>query len=133
MSTLRTEPLADVYRRYLQCLNDRRWGELGEFVSDDAIHNGRPLGLEGYRAMLEADTTAIPDLRFIAELIVTQEEVVASRLMFCCTPQEPFLGFEPSGKPISFAEHVFYRFRDSKIAEVWSLIDTQAIAAQTQQ
>jgi predicted ester cyclase len=28
------------------------------------------------------------------------------------------------------AEHVFYRFRDHKIAQVWSLIDTAAIAAQ---
>jgi predicted ester cyclase len=125
-----TETLAEVYRRYLQCLNERRWDDLGEFVCDDAIHNRRPLGLGGYRAMLEADTAAIPDLQFVAELIVAQEDALASRLIFECTPQRPFLGFEPSGTPISFAEHVFYRFRDAKIAEVWSLIDTQAIAAQ---
>lgn len=49
--------------------------------------------------------------------------------MFRCTPQRPFLGFEPTGAPISFAEHAFYRFRDTKIAEVWSVIDTKAIAA----
>jgi predicted ester cyclase len=46
-------------------------------------------------------------------------------------PAAAFSRVEPSGTPISFAEHVFYRFRDAKIAEVWSLIDTQAIAAQT--
>ena len=46
-------------------------------------------------------------------------------------PQQQFLGFDPPGTPIAFAEHVFYRFCDSKIAEVWSVIDTQAIAAQT--
>jgi predicted ester cyclase len=125
------EPLTEVYVRYLQCLNERRWEDLGGFVSDDAIHNGRSLGLSGYRAMLEADTAAIPDLQFFAELITAHDDVVASCLMFHCTPQQRFLGFEPRGTPITFAEHVFYRFRDAKIAEVWSLIDTQAISAQT--
>lgn len=125
------EPLTEIYRRYLQCLNERRWDDLGEFVSEDAIHNGRRLGLSGYRAMLEADTAAIPDLKFVAEMVVAQGDVVGSRLMFQCTPQQPFLGFEPPDTQIAFAEHVFYRFHDSKIAEVWSLIDTEAIAART--
>ena len=125
-----TETLTDVYRRYLLCLNERRWDELGQFVCEDAIHNERPLGLEGYRQMLEADVAAIPDLQFVAEFIVTHDDVVASRLNFHCRPERTFLGFEPTGLPISFSEHVFYRFRDSKIAQVWSLIDTQAIAAQ---
>ncbi|WP_006247132.1 ester cyclase [Mycolicibacterium tusciae] len=124
------EPLADVYRRYLLCLNERRWDDLGEFVSDDVIHNGKSLGLSGYQAMLEADTAAIPDLLFAAELMVAQADVVACRLGFECTPQHRFLGFDPPGTPITFAEHVFYRFRDSKIVQVWSVIDTQAIAAQ---
>jgi len=118
------------YSQYLHCLNERRWDDLGEFVSHDVVHNGRPLGLSGYRAMLEADTGAVPDLQFVAEMIVAQDDVVACRLGFHCTPQEKFLGFDPPGTPVSFAEHVFYRFRDAKIAEVWSVIDTRAIAAQ---
>src|SRR5690349_15734068 len=125
------EPLAEAYRRYLRCLNERRWDDLGEFLSHDVVHNGRRLGLSGYRAMLEADVAAVPDLMFITELIVTQGDVVACRLGFQCTPQQQFLGFDPPGTLISFAEHAFYRFCDSKIVEVWSVIDTQAIAAQT--
>jgi predicted ester cyclase len=124
-------PLAQTYRRYLHCLNERRWDDLGEFVSDDVGHNCMALGLNGYRAMLEADITAVPDLFFIAELIVAESDIVACRLSFQCTPRQQFLGFDPPGTPITFAEHVFYRFRDSKIAAVWSVIDTQAIAEQT--
>ncbi|CAN5659560.1 hypothetical protein BH10ACT9_BH10ACT9_03740 [soil metagenome] len=70
-------------------------------------------------------------LLFAAELMVAQADVVACRLSFQCTPQHRFLGFDPPGTPITFPEHVFYRFRDFKISEVWSVIDTQAIAAQT--
>ncbi|WP_232375429.1 ester cyclase [Mycolicibacterium baixiangningiae] len=31
---------------------------------------------------------------------------------------------------MSFAEHVFYRFRAERIVEVWSLIDKEAIREQ---
>lgn len=121
---------AEVYLRYLQCLNDRRWTDLGEFVSADVVHNGRPFGLAGYRAMLEGDVAAIPDLQFSAELVVTDHEFVASRLIFTCTPGRTFLGLEPTGARITFSEHVFYRFHKSVIAEVWSLIDRSAIVDQ---
>jgi predicted ester cyclase len=39
-------------------------------------------------------------------------------------------GFSPNGKRLIFAEHVFYLFRDGRIAAVLSLIDRAAIAAQ---
>ncbi|WNG85440.1 ester cyclase [Mycobacterium sp. ITM-2016-00317] len=123
-------PLTETYGRYLRCLNDRRWEDLGQYVCDDAIHNKRPLGLTGYREVLESDTAAIPDLQFHAEIVVAQHDVLGAVLTFHCTPEQRFRGLEPTGAQISFSEHVFYRFRDSRIAEVWSLIDTEAIAAQ---
>lgn len=118
------------YRDYLACLNERRWDDLGQFVADDVVHNGRRLGLSGYRAMLEADTWAIPDLQFLPTLLFTDGEFVSCRLLFECTPQHAFLGFEPTGERISFAEHVFYRLEDGRIAEVWSVIDVAAIREQ---
>jgi predicted ester cyclase len=124
------EPLQDVYHRYLECLNERRWDDLGQFVADDVSHNDRPLGLSGYRAMLEEDVRTIPDLRFVAERVVADGDVLACRLVFRCVPQRPFLGFEPTGASITFAEHAFYTFRDHRIVEVSSLLDTGAVAAQ---
>ncbi|MFC7673637.1 ester cyclase [Mycolicibacterium sp. GCM10028919] len=124
------EALTDVYRRYLDCLNARRWDDLGEFVAEEVSHNDRPLGLSGYRAMLEGDVRTIPDLRFVPDRVVVEGDAVACRLVFRCTPQRPFLGFEPTGAPITFVEHAFYTFRDHRIVEVSSLLDTRAVAAQ---
>jgi predicted ester cyclase len=124
------ETLTAVYHRYLECLNERRWDDLGEFVADDVTHNDRPLGLSGYRAMLEDDVRTIPDLRFMPDRVVAEGDAVACRLLFRCTPERPFLGFEPTGAPITFAEHAFYTFRDRRIVEVSSLLDTRAVAAQ---
>ncbi|PMS35883.1 putative ester cyclase [Trinickia symbiotica] len=122
--------LSNVYRNYIDCLNRRDWSALGQFVDDDVIHNGRQIGLSGYREMLERDVRDIPDLRFIIELLVVEPPVVASRLAFDCSPTHRFLGLDIGGKRISFTENVFYAFRDRKIARVWSVIDKAAIEAQ---
>jgi len=127
---MKDHDLLDVYRNYLACLNDRRWSTLGEYVADDVVHNGRALGLSGYRAMLESDTHAIPDLEFVPEILLADDRVVSCRLVFRCTPQHEFLGFEPSGQRVSFVEHVFYRFDGRRISEVHSLIDRDAIRQQ---
>lgn len=125
-----SDDLAATYRDYLACLNDRRWDDLGECVSDDVVRNGERLGLSGYRAMLEADTQAIPDLQFNAEILMADERNVACRLVFTCTPKRTFLGVEPTGQQVTFAEHVFYRFEHGRIAQVWSVIDTDAVRKQ---
>ena len=113
-------------------LAERRWDDLERFVTDEVVHNGRPLGVAGYRAMLEADTHAVPDLQFIPAILIAHAQTVACRLAFECTPQHTFLGFEPTGEPISFVEHVFYRFEARRIM-VWSLIDREAIREQLSQ
>jgi len=122
--------LADLYRAYIACLNRQDWANLGEFVADDARHNGRPLGLAGYRAMLERDFEEIPDLEFNIEMLVCEPPHVASRLRFDCRPKGRFLGLAVNSRRVVFAENVFYRFRDGKVEEVWSIVNKAAIEAQ---
>jgi predicted ester cyclase len=122
--------LANLYRAYIDCLNRQDWPNLHLFVAEDTRHNGRPFGLAGYCAMLERDFEAIPDHRFNIELMVCEPPYVASRLRFDCRPKGLFLDLPVNGRRVNFAENVFYRFRDERIAEVWSVIDKGAIEAQ---
>ena len=124
------EELAGIYRNYIACLNRQDWAALGQFVHDDVAHNGRPLGLSGYRAMLEQDFRDIPDLRFDIELLISEPPRIAARLKFDCSPAGRFLGLAVDGKRVSFCENVFYDFGDGKIRQVWSVIDKAAIEAQ---
>lgn len=121
---------ASMYKQYIACLNARAWNELGEFVAADVIHNGRPLGVGGYRAMLEENFRDIPDLHFNVDLVVANETHVASRLRFDCTPVQDFLGVPVNGRRVVFYEHAFYTLREGKIAEVFSVIDKTAVEAQ---
>ncbi|MGY3450072.1 ester cyclase [Bradyrhizobium sp. USDA 4353] len=122
--------LANHYRAYIVCLNAQAWPALGDFVHEHVVHNGRQLGLPGYRDMLIGDFAAIPDLRFNIGLLVASPPHVACRLDFDCTPKGEFLGLPVNGRRIAFGENVFYEFRDRRIAEVWSVIDKLAIEAQ---
>ena len=125
----RTE-LAGIYRGYISCLNMQDWARLGQFVDDEASHNGRQIGLSGYREMLERDFREIPDLSFNIQMLVSDPPVIASRLAFDCTPKGTFLGLPVDGRRVSFTENVFYEFRGRKVWQVWSVIDKAAIEAQ---
>ncbi|MEP7455022.1 ester cyclase [Phyllobacterium sp. SB3] len=122
--------LSDIYRNYIACLNSQDWPNLGQFVDKNAIHNGHPFGLVGYREMLERDFEQIPDIYFSIQMLVADTSHVASRLAFDCTPKGTFLGLPVNGLKIAFTENVFYEFRNGRIVEVWSVIDKAAIEAQ---
>jgi len=119
-----------IYRRYIRCLNDRRIDGLGDFVHEELTYNGRPMTRLDYQTLLSNDVAAIPDLHYDIQTLVVDQDQVACRLRFDCTPQGEFLGLKPNGKRVSFTEHVFYKLRDGKIHEVWSLIDRPAIERQ---
>jgi len=122
--------LEQTYRAYLQALNDRRLDDLGQFVHDQVVHNDRSWTRQQYAQMIADDVSTIPDLRFTIDLLVATADTVAARLWFDCTPVREFAGAAPTGEAVRFAEHVFYRFRDGRIAQVWSLVDTESIRHQ---
>ncbi|MEY9184168.1 putative ester cyclase [Bradyrhizobium sp. USDA 326] len=124
------DDLAAIYRDYIACLNRRDWPALGQFVHEEVIHNARPFGLAGYRAMLERDVREIPDLQFHIEMLISDPPRIAARLNFDCTPAGTFLGLAVNGRRVSFCENVFYELQDQKIRQVWSAIDKTAIEAQ---
>jgi predicted ester cyclase len=122
--------LRSIYQAYLDCLNAQDWPRLGKFVDEKVSHNGRPLGVAGYRAMLENDFLQIPDLRFEADLLVCEPPLIAARLKFDCSPKGSFLDLPVNGRTVSFTENVFYEFKAGLIKRVWSVIDKTAIEAQ---
>ena len=124
------QDISELYRGYIDCLNRQAWPELGRFVHQEAHYNGQRIGLSGYREMLENDFRAIPDLRFVINLLIADSAHVAARLCFDCTPVGELFGLPVNGKRVSFTENVFYEIRDGRIAQVFSVIDKEAVRAQ---
>ena len=124
------DELRAIYRSYIDCLNRQGWDDLGRFVDEAVEYNDAAVGLGGYRAMLEGDFRAIPDLRFTIERLVADPPLIASRLAFDCTPRGMLFGLPVDGRRVQFAENVFYAFEAGRIRKVWSIIDKEAIARQ---
>jgi predicted ester cyclase len=122
--------LSQVYRDYIACLNRQDWPNLEQFVHDEVHSNGQRIGLSSYREMRAKEFYEIPDLHFHIHLLISDPPYIASQLKFDCTPKGKFLGLDVNGKKVSFAENVFYEFRDEKIWQVWSILDKSAIEAQ---
>lgn len=132
-----TDPNRDVsadlearYRSYLDVLNDRRLDDLPRHVHERLTYNERSITGRQYRDMIAADIAAAPDLVYDPQIVVASGDRVACRLVFRCAPRGEFLGFRPTGAEIAFAEHVFYRFHEGRIAAVSSLIDRYSVAEQ---
>ncbi len=125
-----TSALAEIYRRYIDCLNNQDWPNLARFVDNEVRYNGERVRLSGYRDMLVGDFEAIPDLSFTIDFIVADVPRLGSRLRFDCTPKGILFGFPVNGRRVAFTENVFYEFREGRIVEVWSVIDKAAIEAQ---
>ncbi|WP_213939370.1 ester cyclase [Pseudomonas sp. dw_612] len=124
------QALSDAYRTYIDCLNRQDWSVLGQLLDENVRYNGERVGLAGYRAMLERDFRAIPDLRFVIERLIADPPHIAARLCFDCTPVGELFGVSVNGRRVVFSENVFYEFKDGKICDVWSVIDKAAVAAQ---
>ena len=124
------DELCEIYRGYIDCLNRQDWDRLGLFVDNAVEYNGAAVGLMGYRAMLQDDFRAIPDLRFAIEILISDPPRIASRLHFDCTPRAMLFDLPVNGKRVKFAENVIYEFSAGRIRKVWSIIDKAAIADQ---
>jgi predicted ester cyclase len=125
MSTLR-----ETYLEYIAVLNERRFDALADHLQPVLTYNGEVLTGEQYQADRVEDVDAIPDLFFDVRQLVVEDDQVASRILFRCTPRRDHLGLPVSGRRLEFTENVFYRFVDDRIAAVDSVIDKEAIRRQ---
>jgi predicted ester cyclase len=111
--------LAALYERYLACCNERRFDQLGEFVSDQVSGSGPVDGLAGYIAGVEAVCTGFPDYRWELQHLVVEDDTIAARLIGRGTHTGRFSGIGPTGRWISIQELVVYRIADGKIVGCW--------------
>src|SRR5690606_19333598 len=107
--------LKDFYHRYLECLNNGRPGKLAGFVNESLVYNDKKITLAEYEDKLSGNFRDIPDLHFHAGLLVTENNVIACRLDFNCTPIRKFMGIPVNGMKVSFSEFVFYDLTNGRI------------------
>lgn len=66
---------------------------------------------------------AFPDLRMDLEEILIEDNLVATRLTLIGTHEGPWAGAEPTGKQVTMALMMFFRFEEGKMVELWEVDD----------
>lgn len=124
--------LDDVYREYIQVILNHEIDKIDQFVSEDVVHNGKQLGLKGYKELLLRNIIET-NVDIHIERLVADSSHVAAVLTFTTKPStKSLVGIELDGLPFSYRENVLYDFRDGKVAEVHSLFDIDTIRSHSQ-
>jgi predicted ester cyclase len=109
-----------IYLSYVAALNERPFPGLADHVHPIVALNDVSMPLAEYEKLLTDDIDAAPDLHFELSMLVVDESTqrVGCRIEFRCTPMREFMGRNVQGT-IKCMEHMFYQYREGKIANVW--------------
>jgi len=91
---------------------------------------GQRIGLEGFKQAVRSFRTAFPDLRITIEEELAEGDIVATRTLNRGTHRGEFQGIAPTGKPVTWGTHAFFRVADGKIQEAWGQWDQLGLLKQ---
>ncbi len=105
------------------------------FAPDARVHSMTPgniagAGLDYLKVRAQSLLNAFPDLRFVIEEVVQQDDRVAARVTLEGTHRGEFAGIPATGTWMKVYDFAMYRVVEGKITDVWSLIDMQALRDQ---
>lgn len=127
MATPATRGLSAIYRDYIRAILNHDLDSMDHYVSDSVVHNGKQLGLHGYKEFLLRNIVQ-NDVQVEIKRLVADDNHVAAILIFTTRPSSKGVaGIQFDGRPFSYAENVIYDFKDGKIAEVHSLFDIDTV------
>lgn len=113
--------LESTYLAYVAAINQRPFRGLSEHMHSTVTLNDNSMPLGEFEKLLSTDIDAAPDMRFDVSMLVADEakQQLGCRIEFRCTPLgKEFMGHQVQG-PVKCMEHMFYQYREGKIATVW--------------
>jgi steroid delta-isomerase-like uncharacterized protein len=128
---------ANLRRLYAEVMNDHRVDAADGLITSDRPDHDPNLppefteGREGFKRLFTAFIAAFPDLRFDTELMVADDDLVASYNTMAGTHQGEFMGIPPTGKSFKVLATDFCRFTDDGlISEHWGVFDMGSMMRQ---
>ncbi len=105
-----------------------------KFVATDVIEQvpfpGQGPGIEGLKDVLAGMRAAFPDMHWTVQEQIAEGDKVVSRFEWTGTHRGPFLGVEPTGRPVQVWGIVIDRLQDGKIKNTCILMDALGLMAQ---
>lgn len=119
-----------LFERYVAVLNAHDFERLREFMHDDLVVNGAVTTREQMISDLYGHVAAVPDLTWRLQDVAIDGDRIAARFFNTGVPISEWLGAEPNGAIVEYAEHVFHKIRDGRFYEQNFLLDEASIHRQ---
>lgn len=87
-------------------------------------------GHDGFAEYVDMVHAALGEYRCTIEDIVVEDPKVFARMTFSGIHKEQFMGFAPTGKPVTWSGCALFTFTGDKISDVWVLGDLKALEQQ---
>jgi predicted ester cyclase len=118
--------VAKIHRLYEQ-LNNDNLDVVEEIISPDFVAHGETMGLdpntpdrrEAMKKGIRWAKQIFPDLVVTIEDTIAVGDRVVCRLNWVGTQKDPFMGVQPSGKPIAWTAIAINRFENGMLVERW--------------
>lgn len=128
---------SNLQRLYDEVMNAHRVDAADELITPDRPDHDPNLppeftqDREGFKRLFRMFIAAFPDLRFETELMVAENDLVASYNSIHGTHKGEFMGVSPSGKSFTIQAADLCRFTDGGlIAEHWGVFDMGSLMQQ---
>lgn len=115
-----------IVRHYLTELwSKHNLAVVDQYIAADYLpHSGGMPGRDGIRALFNALSGGFPDIEFIIEDMIAEEEKVVWRSTIRGTHTGVFRNIPPTGKPVAITSINIVRVVDGMITESWNQLDT---------
>jgi predicted ester cyclase len=108
-------------QRHIECLDELAAANFASYLS-----NGASIDLSIYRQAVMGSLAAMPDLHVVIDDQIAEGDKVVTRWTATGTPQVPFAGIQPGGKPIRITAIHIHRVEDGRLVEHWEAINLHA-------
>ena len=124
-----------VIRRFTEdVLNQGRFEQLDELVLEDFVEldplPGQSQGRDGLRGAVQMLRGAFPDMHWVIEEMIGEEDKVCTRFTWTGTQLGPFLGMPATGRCVTVKGMVIDRLSTGKMADSRILMDTMGLMQQ---
>ena len=117
-----------------EVINQGRLERANDLVAENFVEldplPGQKQGREGLKEIIGSIRTAFPDIHWVLDEMIAEDNKVASRFTWTGTHRGPFLGIPPTNRNIVVKGVVIDRLEAGKMADSRILMDTMGMMQQ---
>lgn len=104
---------------YEEIINKKNVEAIGNYLTDDFIHNGVQRGVEGQKQAVEMFLSAFNNLENTIELSISEGDMVCVHETWAGIHTGEFMGIKPTGKNVKWTSTAILKIREGKICLAW--------------